>query len=407
MTSDQQGCLTPFARPIYLMAKPAGAACNLACGYCYYLEKKQLYSDVIRSTKSVMSDATLEQFIKQYIEAQRVPVVSFTWHGGEALMRPVEFYERVIELQRKYAGGRQIDNCLQTNATLLDERWCRFFKENGWLVGVSVDGPKEFHDEYRRDRLKRPSFDRVMRGIELLNTYGVEWNALAVVNDYNADYPLEFYDFFKQIGCRYIQFTPIVERVKNGALAGPGDDDAAVAPFSVSPRQWGDFLCAVFDQWVRNDVGSTFVQLFDATLANWVGVSPGLCTMGRSCGLSGAVEHNGDVYACDHFVYPDYKLGNLHQDNLVEMMDSDAATRFAEAKMATLPDRCRQCEYLFACNGECPKNRFATAPDGTPGLNYLCEGYRRFFAHAAPYFDYMKQELLAKRPASNVMTAFP
>ncbi len=398
----------PFARPLYIMAKPAGSRCNLACEYCYYLEKNKLYRDRDPQKRFTMSDEMLEKFIKEYIEAQTMPEVLFTWHGGETLMRPLSFYRKAMDLQRKYARGHMVDNCIQTNGTMLTDEWCRFFKENNWLVGVSIDGPKEFHDEYRRDKAGGPSFHKVMRGIELLRKHGVEWNALAVVNDYNADYPLEFYNFFKEIGCRYIQFTPIVERIAPKTdgryLACPADGgELPLADFSVTPRQWGDFLCAVFDEWIKEDVGRYFIQLFDATLANWVGEQPGICTMAPTCGHAGVMEYNGDVYSCDHFVFPEYRLGNLNERNFVEMMYSERQQRFGAAKRDTLPGQCRRCRWLFACNGECPKNRFAHTTDGEPGLNYLCEGYSRFFAHVALYMDFMKAELAAQRPPANVM----
>lgn len=262
----------PFAKPLYVMAKPVGAVCNLSCKYCYYLEKSNLYKDV---SKHVMSDELLEKFIKEYINSQTMPQVLFTWHGGETLMRPLSFYKRVVELQKLYGKGRTIDNCIQTNGTLLTDEWCQFFKENNWLVGISVDGPQEFHDEYRKNKHGHPSFIKVMKGIELLNKYGVEWNAMAVINDYNADYPIEFYNFFKSIGCKYIQFTPIVERIcqhEDGRyLATPLQESEKLADFSVSPEQWGNFLCELFDEWVKNDVGEYFIQIFDSTLANWIG----------------------------------------------------------------------------------------------------------------------------------------
>ena len=400
----------PFAHNLYVMTKPVSSICNLACKYCYYLEKNNLYRDREPTGRYTMSDELLEKFIKEYIECQTMPQVLFSWHGGETLMRPLSFYRRVVELQQKYARGRIIDNTIQTNGTLLTDEWCRFFKENNWLVGVSVDGPQEFHDEYRRNRQGAPSFGKVMRGINLLKKHGVEWNALAVVNDFNADYPLDFYNFFKEIECHYIQFTPIVERIiprKDGRyLACPADEEnLPLADFSVSPRQWGDFLCAVFDEWVQNDVGTYFVQLFDSTLANWVGAAPGVCSLAPTCGHAGVMEYNGDMYSCDHFVFPEYKLGNIYTSTLIEMMYSERQKRFGAAKRDSLPRQCRECRFLFACNGECPKNRFARTADGEPGLNYLCEGYHRFFAHVAPYMDFMKGELEAKRPPSNVMNA--
>lgn len=398
--------ITPFARPVYLMCKPVGAACNLACSYCYYLEKSKLYgndeADSKTARKRVMDDAMLETFIKRYIEAQPGPDVQFTWHGGETLLRPLSFYQRAVELQKIHGKGRNIENCIQTNGTLLTDEWCRFFRENNWLVGVSIDGPEEFHDEYRRTRGGQPSFQKVMKGIRMLQRHNVEWNALAVVNDYNADYPEEFYNFFKEIGCRYIQFTPIVERLTPKGLASV-DDKGELAPFSVSPEQWGRFLCGVYDQWVKNDVGEVFVQIFDSTLANWVGAQPGVCTLAQTCGHAAVMEHNGDVYSCDHFVFPAYKLGNLRDTSLIDMMMSDKQVKFGAAKRDSLPRQCRECRWLFACNGECPRNRFVADRYGMPGLNYLCGGYKMFFEHVADDMDFMKKELEAERPPSNIM----
>ena len=399
---------TPFARPLYVMTKAAGSSCNLACEYCYYLEKNNLYKDIQPDKRFIMSDQLLERFIDMYIQSQTTPQVQFCWHGGESLMRPLSFYKRVVELQQKYAAGHIIDNTIQTNGTLLNDEWCRFFKDNNWLVGVSIDGPQEFHDEYRRNKMGAPSFRKVMQGINLLKKHGVEWNAMAVVNDFNADYPLDFYHFFKEIECRYIQFAPIVERIlprKDGRhLASPMDANGApLADFSVSPEQWGNFLCTIFDEWVRHDVGQYFIQLFDATLANWIGEQPGVCTMARTCGHAGVMEYNGDVYSCDHFVFPDYKLGNIRTSTLVEMMYSPRQQQFGNDKFDRLPDQCRRCKYLFACNGECPKNRFAVTADGQPGLNYLCAGYHRFFEHVAPYMDYMANELKNHRSPASVM----
>lgn len=394
-----------FARPMYVMLKPAGSLCNLRCKYCYYLEKDKLYK---QCKNHVISDELLEKFIKEYIEAQTTPQVLFTWHGGETLMRPISFYKRALELQRIYGRGRQIDNCIQTNGTLLIDEWCQFFKDNNFLVGVSIDGPQEFHDEYRRTATNKPTFVKVMNGINLLNKHGVEWNALAVVNDYNADYPLEFYRFFKQIGCKYIQFSPIVERVvkrEDGLTLAPGmqGGDAGLADFSITPEQWGNFLCTIFDEWVHNDVGEYFVQLFDATLANWVGQAPGVCILAEECGHAGVMEFNGDVYSCDHFVYPEHLLGNLHTKTITEMMYSDQQNKFAKMKKQMLPQQCKECKFLFACHGECPKNRFLNDKYGNYGLNYLCKGYRQFFEHVEPYMNFMKRELENHRAPANVM----
>lgn len=396
---------SPFASPLYLLAKPAGSRCNLACKYCYYLEKSLLFE---KHSPQVMDDALLEKFIHDYIGAQTTQEVLFTWHGGEPLMRPLQFYKKAVALQRKYAAGRRIDNCLQTNGTLLTEEWCRFFKEQGWLVGVSVDGTQEMHDAYRKAKGGGPSHHKVMQGIRLLQKHGVEWNALAVVNDLNAGHPKEFYRFFKEIGCRFIQFTPIVERMLTHAdgrqlAAVEEEGTGGMMPFSVSPEQWGDFLIGIFDEWVKEDVGEYFVQLFDATLANWMGVQPGICTLARTCGHAGAIEWNGDVFACDHFVFPQYRLGNLREKSLVEMMYSPQQREFGRAKQTALPRQCRECRWLFACNGECPKNRFARTTDGEKGLNFLCSGYRRFFEHVAPYMDWMKRELMANRPPAGIV----
>lgn len=393
----------PFEAPMYIMAKPAGPQCNLACEYCYYLEKSSLYD---RRNRPWMSDATLERYIRDYIAAQTTEAVEFVWHGGEATMRPLDFFRKAMKLQRQYAGGHRIANCLQTNGTMLTDEWCRFLRENNWLVGISIDGPQEMHDEYRRTPAGKPTFLSVMKGIRLLQKHGVEWNAMAVVNDYNAAHPVEFYRFFKEIGCRYIQFTPIVERVlPDGRLASPldGDEAGEITAMSVGAAEWGRFLCALFDEWIKEDVGRVFVQIFDSTLANWAGVSPGVCTLDSCCGHAAVMEHNGDVYSCDHFVFPGYKLGNIHTDGIISMMSSERQLAFGRAKEDTLPGQCRRCRWLFACHGECPKNRFARTADGERGLNYLCEGYRAYFEHVAPYMDYMRNELAARRSPANVM----
>ncbi len=396
--------IAPFSKPLYVMLKPAGSLCNLACKYCYYLEKQKLYP---LDKSKVISDALLEEFIKQYIEAQTMPQVLFTWHGGETLMRPISFYKHALELQKRYAYGRQIDNCIQTNGTMLTDEWCEFFKENNFLVGVSIDGPQEFHDEYRRTRSGKPSWHEVMRGIRLLKKHGVEWNALAVINDFNADYPKEFYHFFKDLGCRYIQFTPVVERTvkrADGLTLAPGmQEGGEVTDFSVTPEQWGNFLCTLYDEWVKQDVGEIFIQLFDATLANWAGVPPGVCSMSGECGHAAVMEFNGDVYSCDHFVYPEYRLGNIRQQTLTGLMYSDRQRNFGKLKTGTLTRQCRECRFLFACHGECPKNRFVRDVYGNPGHNYLCAGYRKFFEHVAADMDFMKAELDAQRPPSNIM----
>ena len=395
----------PFAKPLYVMLKPAGAHCNLACKYCYYLEKNKLYPTAQRH---LMSDEMLEQFTREYIEAQTMNQVLFTWHGGEPLLRSIDFYRKALSLQQKYAGGRRIDNVIQTNGTLLTNEWCEFFAQNHWLVGISIDGPQPDHDHYRLTAAGKPSWKKVMQGIKLLKKHGVEWNAMAVVNAYNANHPLEFYRFFKENGCQFLQFTPIVERLtrhEDGrTLASLADkDEISLSEASVAPEQWGYFLCAIFDEWVRKDVGKIFVEIFDCTLANWMGISPGICAYSKECGHAGVMEHNGDVYSCDHFVFPEYKLGNIRDHSLIDMLYGEQQQEFSRLKHSSLPRQCKECDMEFACHGECPKNRFMKDKYGDSGLNYLCPGYYHYYQHVAPYMDYMKQELMSQRPPSNIM----
>ena len=413
----------PFAKPLYVMLKPAGAHCNLACKYCYYLEKNKLYPTAQRH---LMSDEILEQFTREYIEAQTMNQVLFTWHGGEPLLRSIDFYRKALSLQQKYAGGRRIDNVIQTNGTLLTDEWCEFFAQNHWLVGISIDGPQPDHDHYRLTAAGKPSWKKVMQGIKLLKKHGVEWNAMAVVNAYNAEHPLEFYHFFRDNGCQYLQFTPIVERLTEhedgrtlASLADVSHEDnyedvgnakkqkenqeITIANFSVTPEQWGKFLCTIFDDWVRHDVGKIFVEIFDCTLANWVGVQPGICAYSKECGHAGVMEHNGDVFSCDHFVFPEYKLGNIQDKSLIDMLYGEKQQAFSRLKHTSLPRQCKECDMEFACHGECPKNRFENDKYGEPGLNYLCKGYYEYYTHVAPYMDFMKRELQAQRPPANIM----
>ena len=395
----------PFAKPLYVMLKPAGAHCNLACKYCYYLEKNKLYPTAQRH---LMSDEMLEQFTREYIEVQTMNQVLFTWHGGEPLLRSIDFYRKALSLQQKYAGGRRIDNVIQTNGTLLTDEWCEFFAQNHWLVGISIDGPQPDHDHYRLTAAGKPSWQKVMQGIKLLKKHGVEWNAMAVVNAYNVNHPLEFYRFFKENGCQFLQFTPIVERQtrhEDGrTLASLADkNEIPLSEASVTPEQWGYFLCAIFDEWVRKDVGKIFVEIFDCTLANWMGVSPGICAYSKECGHAGVMEHNGDVYSCDHFVFPEYKLGNIRDHSLIDMLYGEQQQEFSRLKHSSLPRQCKECDMEFACHGECPKNSFMKDKYGDSGLNYLCLGYYHYYQHVAPYMDYMKQELMAQRPPSNIM----
>lgn len=410
--STSKPTLAPFAKPLYLMAKAGGAQCNLACDYCYYLEKAHLYAD---NPQQAMDERTLEAYIKQYIEAQTTPSVLFTWHGGEPMLRSLDFYKKALALQQRYANGRTIENCIQTNGTLITEAWAQFLAEHHWLVGISIDGPAEWHDTYRRALYKQGqlvgSHRKVMRGLDLLKRHGVAWNAMAVVNRLNADHPERFYQYFKDLGCEYLQFSPIVERItthsdgRHLAAVEDAGEGVTLAPFSITPEQWGHFLCGVWDAWMREDVGRVFVQLFDSTLANWVGVEPGLCTMARACGHAAVMEHNGDVYACDHYVFPQYKVGNIHERTITNMMYDASQQQFGRNKYERLTQQCRDCHYLFTCWGECPRNRFVQSHTGEHGHNYLCEGYYRFFHHVAPYMDYMKHQLHHGLPPADVMRA--
>ncbi len=391
--------------PIYVMAKPVGALCNLDCSYCYYTEKSRLY----RRRRFEMDLDLLKRFVREYIACQPTPDVLFTWHGGEPLLRGLDFYKQALEFQKKYAAGRNIDNCIQTNGLLLNDEWCRFLKENNFLVGISIDGPEHIHDKYRLERGGRAgSFARVMYAIGLLQKYDIPFNTLSVVSDYSVRFPEEIYGFFKSIGSRYMQFSPIVERwgIRPDGLELLSIADYSnleVTSWSVPALAYGEFYCRIFDEWIKNDVGSYFVQLFDATLAGMVGEQPGVCLYARSCGHAAAMEANGDVYSCDHFVFPEYKLGNLKKDRLVSMMLSKDQMTFGTDKYDTLPTQCRECKYLRLCNGECPKNRIAFTAAGEIGLNYLCAGLYRYFEHVQPYMEFMAAELQAGRAPANVM----
>ncbi len=390
-----------------VMLKPIGPVCNLNCTYCYYLEKKNLYHDT-RNFR--MKDELLEEFTRQYIASQDVPVVGFVWQGGEPTLLGVDYFIKALEYQKKYAGNKRIENIFQTNGTLLTEDFCRFFADNNFLVGVSIDGPEHLHDHHRLTNANKGSFKIVMEGIELLKKFKVEFNTLSVVNRQNSYHALEVYHFLKDIGSGFIQFIPIVERLaskttpdKINLLLPDDPQEADVAEWSVEPEQYGHFLNAVFDEWVRKDVGKYFVQIFDVTLANWAGERPGLCVFSETCGDATAMEHNGDLYSCDHFVYPEYFLGNIMHNKLKDMATSDRQKTFGKDKRDRLPRYCFECEYRFACHGECPKNRVSTSPYGEPGLNYLCPSYKLFFSHVHPYMQFMAEELKAKRAPANVM----
>lgn len=381
----------------HVMSKPRGAICNLDCKYCYYLAKEQLYP----GSRFRMSDELLEQYIRQYMAAQRVPEVTFAWQGGEPTLMGLGFFQRAVELQQEHKPpGMRVHNTFQTNGILLDDAWCRFFKQHNFLVGLSLDGPRELHDVYRVDKGGRPTFDAVMAGLEYLKKHRVEFNILTTVHAANAEHPLVVYHFLRdQAGARYLQFIPIVER-ENGASFQVDD---RVTERSVTGRQYGNFLIAIFDEWVRRDVGEVFVQIFDVALAAWVGQRPGLCIFEETCGNALAMEHTGDLYSCDHFVEPGHRLGNIQDIPLAELAGSEQQRQFGLAKRSTLPRYCQACEVRFVCNGGCPKNRFVRTPAGEPGLNYLCEGYKAFFTHIDQPMRTMARELQQGRPAANIM----
>jgi uncharacterized protein len=394
-------------KPFHIMAKPHGPICNLDCTYCYYLEKENLYQASGRDYR--MSDDVLEVYIRQYIQAQSAQHVSFAWQGGEPTLLGIPFFERVVELQQKHANGKTIDNAFQTNGTLLNNAWGEFVARNKFLIGLSIDGPEEIHDAYRVDKGGKPTFARVMRGLEVLKKHGVEFNTLTVINRKNSYHPQKVYRFLKQIGSKYLQFIPVVEQVAtepdaNGlVLIKPfARQPASVSDWSVEPLQFGRFLAAVFDEWVLSDVGRTFVQIFDVALESWAGLPQSLCVFAPTCGNALVVEHNGDLYSCDHFVYPENKLGNILDKAIGSLVSTPQQTRFGSAK-AMLPSDCQHCDVRFACNGECPKHRFTTTASGEYGLNYLCVGYKHFFHHIDPYMRFMVHQLSQNRAPARVM----
>lgn len=390
-----------------VMVKPTGPVCNLNCTYCYYLEKSKLFPG---KSDFKLNEDILEDFIKQYIESLQIPVVTFTWQGGEPTLLGLDYFKKVIDLQKKYSAGKTIENAFQTNGTRLNDNWCKFFTDNNILVGISIDGEEHNHDHYRKTNAGGPTFKRAMKGVELLHKNKVDFNTLSVVNSYNVNFASETYRFLKRIGSRFIQFLPVVERTtlnpEPGTLNLVGPDytgDARVTEWSVSGADFGKFLITIFNEWVRSDVARYYVQIFDTTLANYVGEMPGLCVFSETCGDALVMEHNGDLFSCDHYVYPEYLLGNIKETPMIDMVKSQRQFDFGINKRNKLPRYCLICEVRYACHGECPKHRFLKSPDGQPGLNYLCEGYKRFFKHVEPYMEYMSKELKAKRAPANVM----
>jgi uncharacterized protein len=376
----------------HLMAKPGGSRCNLACRYCFYLSKRELYP----GSRFRMSDEVLEEYTRQTIEGHCIPDVTFAWQGGEPTLMGLDFFKKALQLQKKYCRpGMLIRNTIQTNGILLDNRWCDFFRKNRFLVGISIDGPRELHDACRTDTAGKGTFDRVMQGLALLKKHQVDFNILCTVNAVNGDHPCKVYRFFRdEAKAQFIQFVPVVERDRT---------TGEITALSIRPDQYGKFLIGVFDEWVRHDVGRIYVQHFDTALANWYGEPHGICVFSPTCGSAMVIEHNGDIYSCDHFVGQDHLLGNILEVPLAELVHSDRQRQFGRNKRERLPQYCRECPVLFACRGECPKNRFAPTPDGEPGLNYLCEGYRLFFSHIDKPMKFMAGELRENRPPSNVM----
>ncbi|HKJ80487.1 MAG TPA: anaerobic sulfatase-maturation protein [Ignavibacteriaceae bacterium] len=394
--------------PFHIMAKPIGPICNIDCKYCFYLEKENLYPEKRDKSSWSMDYETLEKFIREKIESTKLQEESFAWQGGEPTLLGVDYFKKVVNLQKKYSNGKKINNAFQTNGILLDDEWCEFFAENNFLIGLSIDGPRNLHDKYRVDKGGKPTFDKVMSGINFLKKHKVVFNTLTVVQKDNSGHPMDVYNFLKETGSGYMQFIPIVERISTQkpdglSLVLPYKNNAVVSDWSVEPEQFGNFLIEIFNHWVRNDVGKYFVQMFDVSLEAWCGYNPSLCIFSETCGNALAIEHNGDLYSCDHYVFPENKLGNIMEDPLLGMVESAQQGKFGNDKRDTLPAYCRNCEVRFACNGECPKNRFLTTPDGEYGLNYLCTGYKSFFNHIGPYMKFMADELKNNRAPANVM----
>ena len=380
------------------MVKPVGSLCNMRCKYCYYLDKAALYD----YRQPLMSDELLERYIRANIEGNNSPVIAFAWHGGEPLLAGKEFFRKAVALEQKYAEGRTVENSIQTNGLLLDDEWCAIFRDNNFLVGVSIDGPEHIHDAHRVDAGGQPTFARVMKGIERLYRNRVEYNTLTTVNIHSEGRGAEVYNFLRGISV-FMQFLPVAELLCDGRIQSPEAQKADIAPWSVSAKGFGEFMCDVFDIWVKKDVGRRYVQLFDATLALMVGVQPSVCSLCETCGSGLTVEHNGDVYCCDHFVYPEYKIGNIHTDRLADLAYCDRQFEFVVAKRALLPRECRHCKYYNLCHGECPKHRFIDDNRGEYGKNYLCEGYKHFYDHTAQAMERMKELILAGKPAADIM----
>ncbi|AKF08654.1 Putative arylsulfatase regulatory protein [Sandaracinus amylolyticus] len=381
----------------HLLAKPTGAICNLDCDYCFFLSKEELYP----GSTFRMSEETLSEYLRQYLESQIGPDIQIAWQGGEPTLMGLEFFRRSVALAEKHRRvGTRVTYSIQTNGTLLDDEWCRFLRQHRVLVGLSLDGPRDLHDAYRHDKGGHPTFDKVMRALRLLQAHEVDVNVLTSVHAANAEHPLEVYRFLRdEAGVRFIQTIPIVERDDSAP-----HDGSRVTSRSVTGAQYGEFLTAIFDEWVERDVGEVFVQMFDVALASWFGEPHGLCVHSETCGAALAMEHNGDLYSCDHFVEAEHLLGNIHRRHMSSLASSEAQMAFGRAKRESLPRQCRQCDVRFACHGGCPKDRILESADGEPGLNYLCDGYLRFFRHVRPAMERMCALLRAGRAPAEIVS---
>ncbi|MGI9280699.1 MAG: anaerobic sulfatase maturase [Endozoicomonas sp.] len=397
-------------KPFHLMAKPTSYQCNLDCDYCFYLEKERFFNkkadDRGKEKITHMSDEVLKSYVKHYIAGQDSPIVEFAWQGGEPTLAGLDFFERAVEYQKEFAGSKEIVNCLQTNGVLLDDSWCEFLKKHNFLVGLSIDGPEELHDHYRPLKGDKPSFKKVMRGIETMKKHGVKFNTLTVINNINVEHPVEVYNFLKSIGSEFMQFIPVVEqmeveRAQPQLIFPKSKTEKQLTPFSVDGSKYGDFMVAVFDQWVRKDVGKVFVQLFDNALAAWHGEEPNVCVYRKECGDAMIIERNGDIYSCDHYVYPEYRLGNVMDGKIHKTVTQKFQKRFGQDK-ANVGAKCESCEFRHACNGGCPKQRIHQNDDGTL-QNHLCPGYKKIFGHMDPYMKYMANELTKNRAPANIM----
>ena len=382
-----------------LMIKPAGSLCNLGCSYCYYLDKAEIYS----GREPRMSREMLEAVIRAYINTCETPEVTFNWHGGEPLVLGKDFFKQVLAFEKKYADGKVINNTIQTNGTLIDREWAEIFKQGNFLTGISIDGPSEIHDKYRRDRRGGATLEKVLHAISILQEVEADFNTMSTINKESEGKGLEVYHFLKSIGSRFMQFMPVMEHIKDGRIVPPDTPDAQMAPWSVSDVGFGKFMCDIFDEWIRTDVGKYFIGHFDAALARWCGMQPGTCAYAETCGGNAVIEHNGDVYVCDHYVYPDYKLGNIQTNSLRDMLTSEKMIRFGISKRTALPDKCQSCRWRELCNGECPKHRFSSSEKGEKGLSALCRGYEMFHEHTAPYMLKMRQLLSEGKSPSLIM----